>query len=109
MLQEFVVGPINPVQTPIDIKWLPPPQQNEKKPPSSVITYYQRATGSANWLSTNIRPDMTQAVNKLCEANANPSTYHLEAMKRLMRYLEGTKSWGIILGGKEFIKEELSL
>jgi hypothetical protein len=52
---------------------------------------------------------MIQTINKLYEANANPSIYHLEAIKRLIRYLQGIKSWGIILGGKEFIKEELSL
>jgi len=60
ILQEFVVWPINPVHTPIDVKWQPPPLQNEKKKPAiSIITHYQRATGSANWLSTNTRPDLT--------------------------------------------------
>ena len=93
----------------MDVKWQPPPLQNEKKPAISVITYYQRATGSANWLSTNTRPDLTQTVNKLCEANANPSSYYLEAVKRFLRYLQGTKSWGITLGGKEFTKKELGL
>jgi hypothetical protein len=52
---------------------------------------------------------MTQAVNKLCEVNANPSSYYLEAMKRLLRYLHGTTEWGITLGGKEFTKKKLGL
>ena len=65
--------------------------------------------GSFNWLSTHTRPDITQAVNKLCEANANPSPIHTEAVKRLLRYLKGTGDWGIVLGGPEFTKEELGL
>jgi hypothetical protein len=92
----------------MDMKWHPPLQQSEKSPPS-VVAYYQKATGSLNWLSTNTRPGLTQAVNKLCEANSCPSSLHLEALKRLFRYLKGTTDWGITLGGKEYTKKELGL
>ena len=91
----------------MDMKWCP--LQPNEKPPSAVLAYFQKATGSFNWLSTNTRPDMTQTVNKLCEANSSPSSAHLEALKRLLRYLQGTTGWGITLGGKEYTKEELGL
>jgi hypothetical protein len=109
ILQELTLETLHPVHTPMDVKWHPPLLQNEKKPPPAVVAYYQKAMGSLNWLSTNTRPDLTQAVNKLCEVNSCPSSFHLEALKRLFRYLQGTTDWGITLGGKEFTKEELGL
>jgi hypothetical protein len=92
----------------MDMKWQPPLHQNEKKPPSTVV-YYQKATGSLNWLSINTRPDLTQTINKLCEANICHSSFHLKALKRLFRYLQGIIDWGITLGGREFIKKEIGL
>ena len=93
----------------METKWQPPPLYQSEQLTPSVVAYYQKAMGSFNWLSTHTRPDMTQAVNKLCETNSCPSPSHLEALKHLFRYLNGTVDWGITLRGKEFTMKDLGL
>ncbi|CAJ2508587.1 Uu.00g136130.m01.CDS01 [Anthostomella pinea] len=61
---------------------------------------YIKQTGSLNYLSAGSRPDITQTINKLREANAGPSKQHLEALKHLWRYLSGCPALDIVLGGK---------
>ncbi|KJZ70069.1 hypothetical protein HIM_10530 [Hirsutella minnesotensis 3608] len=61
---------------------------------------YIRQTGSLNFLSTGTRPDITYATNRLCEANAGPSDQHMQLLKHLFRYLIGTSSLSLCLGGK---------
>ena len=41
------------------------------------------------------RPDIAYAVNKLSAYTANPSLQHTGALKRILRYLAGTKTYAI--------------
>ena len=43
----------------------------------------------------NIRPDIVYAVNFLCEFMSQPRKTHLIAVKRVLRYLRGTISYGM--------------
>jgi hypothetical protein len=61
---------------------------------------YIKKTGSLNYLSMGTRPDITFTVNKLCEANAKPTTGSMTVMKHLFRYLSKTMDMGIVLGGR---------
>jgi hypothetical protein len=62
-------------------------------------------TGSLNWLSIAIRPNITATVNELSPANQGPSRTHQLLVKHLWRYLVGTKNLGIMLGGKVDTKQ----
>ncbi|POM67806.1 LOW QUALITY PROTEIN: Integrase catalytic core protein [Phytophthora palmivora] len=46
--------------------------------------------GSLLWLSTCTRPDITMAVNYLARFVSSPTTAHWTAVKRVLRYLQGS-------------------
>ena len=55
----------------------------------------QSFTGCLQWLSTSTRPDIATATNILSRYNHCATTGHLDAAKRIIRYLKGTKHLGI--------------
>jgi hypothetical protein len=56
---------------------------------------YARVLGELQYLANATRPDIAYAVNRLAAYTANPSLQHVGALKRILRYLAGTKSLGI--------------
>ena len=42
-----------------------------------------------------MRPDIAHTINRLAAYTANPSPQHMGALKRVLRYLAGTKDYGI--------------
>jgi hypothetical protein len=53
---------------------------------------YQQAIGSLLFAANCTRPDISQAVNHLSKFNNNPGIQHWNAVKRIFRYLQGTKT-----------------
>jgi Reverse transcriptase (RNA-dependent DNA polymerase) len=84
----------NPVSMPMDpnIKIKPNPDGNE----GSRSNYYAKLLGELQFLTNSTRPDIAYAINKLAAYTANPSLQHVGALKRLLRYLKGTKNLGIM-------------
>ena len=58
-------------------------------------TRYQELTGSLNHLAVFSRPDISFAVSKLAQFNANPSMTHWKAGLRVLRYLKATRNYCI--------------
>lgn len=56
---------------------------------------YRDAVGSLMFLAVVTRPDIAFAVSQVSRFLHNPSEIHWTAVKRIMRYLAGTKSFGI--------------
>jgi len=56
---------------------------------------YARLIGELQWVANVTRPDIAYAVNRLATYTANPSLQHVGALKRILRYLAGTKNLGI--------------
>ena len=52
--------------------------------------------GCLNWLSISTRPDISTITNILAKYTANPSRGHLTHTKRVIKYLKGTKTKGIL-------------
>ena len=96
----------NPAQTPWPSKMELPttwePVMNRQKE-------YIKDIGSLNWLSTGTRPDITYTVSRLAEANAGPSQAHLELLKHVLRYLNGTTAQGIEFGGDDMDIKDMKL
>lgn len=56
-----------------------------------------RSTVSALQYLTVTRPDISFSVNKVCQYMQKPLDQHWKAVKRLLRYLKGTKEFGLAL------------
>ena len=52
------------------------------------------------YLSVSMRPDITYAVSTLARFSSSPMQQHWTALKRVMRYLKGTTSYGIMYNKK---------
>jgi hypothetical protein len=61
---------------------------------------YQQLTGSVLYAALSTRPDIIHSVGIVSRYNSKPQITHLNAAKRIYRYLCGTKHYKLILDGK---------
>lgn len=80
-----------PVSTPMDSNTS---LQLNSSPALDDPSAYRRLVGSLQYLGLT-RPDVAFAVNKLSQFMHQPNTSHWQALKRLLRYLKGTISYGL--------------
>jgi hypothetical protein len=83
----------NAVSTPLDpnIPIEPNPEGNIGDRSNS----FARLLGELQYVANATRPDITYAVNRLASYTANPSLQHTTALKRILRYLSGTRDYRI--------------
>jgi hypothetical protein len=55
---------------------------------------YRHMVGALQYC-TLTRPDIAYSVNQLCQFLHAPTTLHLTAAKRVLRYLKGTTTYGL--------------
>ena len=93
ILESEGLSRINSVATPMDpnIKLEPNPDGGEGNRSNS----FARLLGELQFLANCTRPDIAFAVNRLASYTANPCLQHVTAVKRILRYLAGTKDLGI--------------
>ena len=60
---------------------------------------YQSIIGSLMFAMVGTRPDIAYAVSVLSRFSLNPSQAHIQAARRVLRYLNGTINLGINYGG----------
>jgi len=60
-------------------------------------TRYRSIVGALLYLTLS-RPDISYPVNKVCQFLHAPTTTHWGAMKRILRYVQGTLNLGIKIG-----------
>jgi len=78
-----------PVSTPIDSNHqLKAVEDDDER---TDATAYQQIIGSLMYSVTGTRPDLSYTITLLSQFNSSPSTKHLTAAKRVLRYLQGTK------------------
>jgi hypothetical protein len=59
---------------------------------------YRALVGGLNYIACCTRPDITFAVNQLARYSNAPTEAHWAVAVGCLRYLKGTKWWGIVLG-----------
>ena len=84
----------NPVGMPLDPN--SPLEPNPEGNVGSRSNSFARLLGELQFIANATRPDIAYAVNRLASYTANPSLQHVGALKRILRYLAGTKTYGIV-------------
>jgi hypothetical protein len=61
---------------------------------------YREAIGSLMYCAVATRPDIAFPTSLLAQFMENPGRTHWEAVKRIFRYLSGTKDWKLVYGSE---------
>jgi len=94
LLRRHGMEDCNPVSTPLDTstKLVKTTDAEATADPKE----YQSIIGGLMFAAIVTRPDIMCAVGQLSQFNSNPSSKHLAAAKRVLRYLKGTSKLGIM-------------
>jgi hypothetical protein len=68
---------------------------NDQGDPATDMKTYQQLLGKLNWLVRASRPDIAFVVQKLSQFSHDPGAKHMGGAQRLLRYLSGTRRYGI--------------
>ncbi len=96
ILHKFNMGTCQSVSTPLDpgVKLSIADSPKSKKEELAMRNIpYREAVGSLLYISIATRPDISYAVGVLSRFSSNPGMAHWNAVKHLMRYLQGTKDF----------------
>jgi len=109
ILQRFRMQDCKPVKSPVDLtlKFSEddcPSTDEERKSMENIP--YRQAIGALMHLAVATRPDIAFAVGMVSRYMENPGQAHWTAVKRILRYLQGTKDQGITYNNKNEIKLE---
>ena len=93
ILERQGLADTSPVQMPLDlnVKIISNPDGNE----GNRSNVFAQLLGELQYITNSTCPDITYVVNRLASYTANPSMQHQTALKRILRYLSGTRSHGI--------------
>ncbi|KAJ0483795.1 putative RNA-directed DNA polymerase [Helianthus annuus] len=86
----------------IDCKPVPSPMSNSQvlslgdSAQLNDPTKYRQTVGALQYVTLS-RPDITYAVNKVCQYMHAPTENHWSAVKRILRYLKGTSHFGLFI------------
>jgi hypothetical protein len=102
LLRKSFQSDCKPVKTPQDLSVnlsseMCPTNAEERQYMKNVP--YREIVGALQYLATKTRPDIACAVGVVSRFQANPGPKHWKAVQRIVKYLQGTARWGILLGG----------
>ena len=101
ILGRFNFMDLKPFSTPIDtsIQYSKSqcPQTLEETAEMRQIPY-REAIGSLMYCAVATRPDIAFAVSHFTQFMENPGRIHWEGVKRIFRYLSGTRDWRLVYG-----------
>ena len=99
LLYRFQLQDCTPVTTPMTTDFSLHPRENPELSSPSLNEerreLYRKMIGSLHYAAWGTRPDIATSVNILSRVQTNPTEAHLNAAKRVFRYLKGTSHVGI--------------
>jgi len=99
ILRRFGFEDAKPVTTPLDISVKLTQTQDNESPADQTL--FRQILGSVMYLMLGTRPDLAAAISIISQFAAHPSSTHLQAAKRILRYLKGTKDLQLYLGSTD--------
>ena len=106
LLEKYSMANSNPRQTPMEVRNV---RNDELYGPTieseslfEDITQYKSAIGSLSYLAISTRPEISFAVNLLARYSVKPAQRHWQGIKKILRYLNGTKDLGLLYTGNNF-------
>ncbi|RWR75576.1 Zinc finger, CCCH-type [Cinnamomum micranthum f. kanehirae] len=100
LLEKALMHACKPIPTPMVQKLQPSTSANALFPDPQL---YQSLVGGLLYL-TFTRPDISYSVNYVCQFMHNPTTFHFQLVKRILRYVRGTITYGIHLLSNSSLK-----
>ena len=97
LLEENGLSESNPLSLPLPVNHQNSPLGDELEP--DAVTEYKSIIGALMHISSYTRPDISYGVNYLARFTAKPHAVHISQVRNLLRYLKGTVSYGLLLGG----------
>ena len=101
VLKDLGMEDCRPVKTPMDEGVQLHQAEDGYKATAEDQEGYRKIIGCLQWLATMTRPDISYAVSRCARYSNNPSPIHDKALKRIIRYLTGTRHLGLHYGPKE--------
>ncbi|CAI7872892.1 unnamed protein product [Closterium sp. NIES-54] len=95
MLESFGLSEANPVRTPLPTGFDVHAHAKEPLLRDELVQLYQSIVGSFMYASTTTQPQIAYAVSQLSKVVSCPKAFHLQAAKRVLRYLKGCVKSGI--------------
>jgi hypothetical protein len=74
------------------------PKTDEERTRVRALFPYCAIVGKCMYLSVCTRPDISYTVRELARFMSNYGEAHIQAAKHLLRYIQGTRSYGLTLG-----------
>jgi hypothetical protein len=93
ILKRAVMADCKPCTTPVDLQ---AKLARDSGPPVEDASQLRSIAGALQYL-TFTWPDIVYAVQQICLHMHDPREPHLTAMKRILRYLQGTPDYGLLL------------
>ena len=95
LLKVFGQEQANPVSVPMDTSL---DLTANGSAPYHTPERYMSLVGSLNYLAMSTRPDIAYATSVLCRYMSKPTQNHWNAAIRVLKYLKGTKNYGLVYG-----------
>jgi hypothetical protein len=93
ILKRAIMADCKPCTTPVDLQ---AKLAEDSGPPVEDASQFRSIAGALQYL-TFTRPDIAYAVQQICLHMHDPREPHLTAMKRILRYFQGTPDYGLLL------------
>ncbi|KAE8255552.1 hypothetical protein A4X13_0g3000 [Tilletia indica] len=96
LMRRFGLDEANAVDSPMTAALQGLGKRIDGQATAAEITLFAYLIGCLLWIAQGTRPDISYAVSRLARFMANPRPEHIIGAKRLLRYLKGTKSIGLV-------------
>ena len=107
IIERFGMLDTKPLATPLDVS-----VKLQATPDNSMTVYattFRQIIGSLMYIMISMRLDLTAAISIISQFSANPSQTHLQAAKRVLRYLKGSGDLKLHLGTGEKQNQSIEL